>query len=230
MRCPISADQFKMALGPLIEGLIAPCLFDGLSLAHSSEWCITRTALFQIVTVPEPSDEELMLGYRDGDGEAFAVLYRRHRGPLYRYLLQGCANPATAEELFQDVWTNLIRVRGTYRVEASFKTWLYRLAHNRLVDHYRRNRMKWESDEDLEAVLDPAPSQDQVASDADCVQRLRMALGRLPAAQREAFVLREEAGMSLEAIGDSAGVGRETIKSRLRYALKTLRAALEDCL
>ncbi|MBP6734215.1 MAG: RNA polymerase subunit sigma, partial [Chromatiaceae bacterium] len=54
--------------------------------------------------------------------------------------------------------------------------------------------------------------------------------GRLPAAQREAFILREEAGMSLEAIGVCAGVGRETIKSRLRYAVKTLRVALEDCL
>jgi len=184
--------------------------------------------------VPEPSDEHLMLGYRDGDAEAFATLYGRHRGPLYRYLLHGCGNSSIAEELFQDVWTNLIRVRGTYRVEASFKTWLYRLAHNRLVDHYRKShsqsQRQWESVEDLDAVPDPAPSQDQLANDADCVQRLQVALCRLPAAQREAFVLREEAGMSLEAIGACAGVGRETIKSRLRYALKTLRAALEDCL
>jgi RNA polymerase sigma-70 factor (ECF subfamily) len=115
-------------------------------------------------------------------------------------------------------------------VEASYKTWLYRLAHNRLVDHYRRARMTWVADDDLEAMKDPAPDQDQVANAADCVQRLRAALGRLPAAQREAFVLREETGLSLEEIGACAGVGRETIKSRLRYALKTLRAAVEDCL
>ncbi|HSO79887.1 MAG TPA: sigma-70 family RNA polymerase sigma factor, partial [Chromatiaceae bacterium] len=109
--------------------------------------------------MPESSDEQLMLAYRNGDAEAFAILYHRHRGPLYRYLLQGCANPATAEELFQDVWTNLIRVRETYRVEARFTTWLYRLAHNRLVDHYRRGRMPWGGDEDLETVPDPAPGQ-----------------------------------------------------------------------
>ncbi len=180
--------------------------------------------------VPEPSDEHLMLGYRDGDAKAFATLYWRHRGPLYRYLLHGCGNPATAEDLFQDVWTQVIKVRCTYRVEASYKTWLYRLAHNRLVDHYRRARMTWVADDDLEAMKDPAPDQDQVANAADCVQRLRAALGRLPAAQREAFVLREETGLSLEKIGACAGVGRETIKSRLRYALKTLRAAVEDCL
>ncbi len=184
----------------------------------------------QIATVPEPADEHLMLGYRDGDGEAFAVLYQRHRGPLYRYLLHGCGNPAIAEELFQEVWTHLIKARGTYRVEASFKTWLYRLAHNRLVDHYRQARMTWVDADDLEAMPDPAPTPAQFVADADCVRRLRAALARLPAAQREAFVLHEETGLSLEEIGVCAGVGRETIKSRLRYALKTLRAVLEDCL
>ena len=180
--------------------------------------------------MPEPADEHLMLGYRDGDGEAFAVLYRRHRRPLYRYLLHGCGNPAIAEELFQDVWTHLIKARDTYRVEARFTTWLYRLAHNRLVDYYRSTRMTGVNDDVLEAMPDPAPTPAQRVADADCVQRLQAALGRLPAAQREAFVLREETDLSLEEIGACAGVGRETIKSRLRYALKTLRAALEDCL
>lgn len=177
-----------------------------------------------------PTDEQLMLRYRDGDAGAFAPLYQRHRGPLYRYLLHGCGHPATAEELFQDVWTGLIKARAGYRVEASFRTWLYRLAHNRLVDHYRRTQIRWVDDASLPEVPDPAPGQEQLANDADCVNRLQTALGNLPAAQREAFLLREETELSLEQIGAIAGVGRETIKSRLRYALKTLRAALEDCL
>ncbi len=177
-----------------------------------------------------PTDEQLMLRYRDGDAGAFAPLYQRHRGPLYRYLLHGCGHPATAEELFQDVWTGLIKARSGYRVEASFTTWLYRLAHNRLVDHYRRTPFRWVEDASLSERPDPAPGQEQLAHDADCVARLQTALGNLPAAQREAFVLREETDLSLEQIGALAGVGRETIKSRLRYALKYLRATLEDCL
>src|SRR5262245_56603504 len=85
----------------------------------------------------ESSDEDLMLLYRDGDAGAFDALYARHKGGLYRYLLRQCRNQALAEELFQDVWMNLTRARTSYTVEARFTTYLYRLAHNRLIDHYR---------------------------------------------------------------------------------------------
>src|SRR5688572_6213021 len=85
------------------------------------------------------SDEELMLSYRDGDAGAFDVLYSRHKGGMYRYLLRQCREAAVAEELFQDVWMNLIRARAGYTVQAKFTAWLYRLAHNRLIDHYRKS-------------------------------------------------------------------------------------------
>src|SRR5688572_28947603 len=86
----------------------------------------------------QAGDEELMLAYRDGAAGAFDELYRRHRAPLYRYLLRQCRDAAAAEELFQDVWMNVIRARSSYAVTARFTTYLYRLAHNRLIDHYRR--------------------------------------------------------------------------------------------
>jgi len=87
----------------------------------------------------EPArDEELMVAYRDGNLGAFEALYRRHKGGLYRYLLRQCRDNAVAEELFQDVWLNLIRSRGSYVVSSRFTTYLYRVAHNRLIDHYRR--------------------------------------------------------------------------------------------
>ena len=84
-----------------------------------------------------PSDEELMERYRDGDAGAFDALYGRHKGGVFRYLARQCGNRGTAEELFQEVWMNLIRARAAYTVQAKFTTYLYRLAHNRLVDHYR---------------------------------------------------------------------------------------------
>src|SRR3954468_4317180 len=83
-------------------------------------------------------DEELMLAYARGSIHAFDALYRRHKGPLYRYVLRQCRDAASAEELFQDIWANLVRARASYVVTAKFTTWLYRLAHNRLIDHYRR--------------------------------------------------------------------------------------------
>ena len=84
------------------------------------------------------SDEDLMLGYRNGDAAAFEVLYIRHKGALYRYLLRQCRIAAVAEELLRDVWLNLVRARERYEVRAKFTTYLFRLAHNRLIDYYRR--------------------------------------------------------------------------------------------
>src|SRR5882757_8243947 len=86
---------------------------------------------------PTTSDEGLMERYRDGDAAAFDVLYGRHKGGVFRYLARQCGNRGIAEELFQDVWMNLIRARAGYTVQARFTTYLYKLAHNRLIDHYR---------------------------------------------------------------------------------------------
>ena len=88
----------------------------------------------------QPSDEQLMLRFGGGDAAAFDVLYDRHRGGVFRYLLRQCGNRAAAEELFQDIWMNLVQARGRYKVEAKFATYLYTLAHNRLMDHFRRHR------------------------------------------------------------------------------------------
>ena len=85
----------------------------------------------------EDSDEALMLRYRNGDARAFERLYERHKGALFRYFLRQCSQRAVAEELFQDVWTSLVRSRDRYRVRAKFTTLLYRMAHNRIIDHRR---------------------------------------------------------------------------------------------
>src|SRR5690606_1014487 len=89
---------------------------------------------------PEPSDEALMLAYGGGDVAAFEALYGRHRLRLYRFLLRQLRDPALADELFQDVWQKLIAARASWTPEAAFATWLYRIAHNRLTDHWRALR------------------------------------------------------------------------------------------
>jgi len=180
------------------------------------------------------SDEELMLRYRDGDARAFDVLYARHRGPLYRYFLRLAKPTAVAEELFQDVWMNLIRVRGQYVVRAKFTTWLYRMAHNRLVDHYRRvssaAALTCQDDPDdgtMASVPDAAFREPESEFERRrLAARLLAALSELPEAQREAFLLREEGGMSLEEIAETTAVSVETARSRLRYALAKLRRRL----
>jgi len=181
-------------------------------------------------------DEDLMLGYAAGDAAAFDTLYARHKGGVYRYLLRQCRDAGIAEQLFQDVWMNLIRVRATYQPSAKFTTWLYTLAHNRLIDHHRasgRVTLLSADDEHHAEIVSalPASRRDEPESRAanrELGARLKDAVAALPPAQREAFLLQHEGGLTLEEIAALTGVGAETVKSRLRYATAKLRAELGD--
>ena len=182
----------------------------------------------------EVSDEDLMCDYRDGNAGAFDMLYRRHKGSLYRYLLRKCDNQSIAEELFQDVWMKLIKARGTYVVRAKFTTWLFQLAHNHTIDYYRRHRLsKVENCTGEVNVFTDVQAREQ--DQPDVLAQIQQQTGRLlqlidclPPEQREAFVLREEGGFSIGEIAEITGVSNETAKSRLRYAVNKLRAGLKD--
>jgi RNA polymerase sigma-70 factor (ECF subfamily) len=181
----------------------------------------------------ESSDEELMLLYRDGEAGAFDALYARHKGGVYRYLLRQCRDAAAADELFQDVWMNLVRARSGYTVQAKFTTYLYHLAHNRLIDHYRKNGhavMVSLDEEEGEAALEVPDGRERPADEAldsrRQAARLLELIAALPEVQREAFLLQQESGMSVEEIAQATGVNRETAKSRLRYAMAKLRQGL----
>jgi RNA polymerase sigma-70 factor (ECF subfamily) len=185
-----------------------------------------------MATNADSSDEALMQGYRNGDVGAFDELYRRHKGGLYRYLLRQCRNAAAAAEMFQDIWMNLIRARLSYEATAKFTTYLYRLAHNRLVDHYRKSTHERHLPFDDEEIDEPAEvHHEQPEARYERKQlagRLLVLLDALPEAQREAFVLQHESGMSVEEIAAVTGVTRETAKSRLRYALAKLRSGMTE--
>ncbi len=183
-------------------------------------------------------DETLMLAYARGDAASFERLYARHKGPTYRYLLRHTSNRATADELHQDVWMRVVRARERYRAEARFTTWLYTLARHRLIDYFRSAAgapaVSFDDDSAEDAPDLPTHSSptatDPLANvlDAESGRRLLAALAEVPPAQRDAFLLHIEAGLSLEEIATLAGVPPETVKSRLRYAYRRLRGALED--
>ncbi|MEQ1629144.1 MAG: RNA polymerase sigma factor [Gallionella sp.] len=183
----------------------------------------------------EVADESLMERYRDGDAGAFDVLYHRHKGGLYRYLLRLVKNQSLADELFQEVWSNLIRSRERYQPSAKFSTFLYQIAHHRVIDHIRQTpeaalSLDAENDEgdslvqQLPAASDVEP--DEQVARKRVIETIVNAVAALPAVQREAFLLREEADMSLEEIAAATGVNTETAKSRLRYAVAKLRDGL----
>jgi len=175
-----------------------------------------------------------MLRYRDGDAQAFEQLYQRHKGALYRYLMRMCHHQETANDLFQEVWGKVIASRERYEPRAQFNTFLFHIAHNCAVDHFRRaERQQAGRMQDVTELEDELAGADVERPDARAVQsQVRdafvAALQQLPAEQRNVFVLYEESGLSLEEIGQATGVAMETAKSRLRYAVNKLRAALRQ--
>ncbi len=174
----------------------------------------------------EPSDEALMLAYGAGDVAAFEQLYGRHRDRLYRFLLRQLRDTALADELFQDVWQRLITARERWQPDAPFGTWLYRIAHNRLADHWRALQHRPPAPIDADARTERIPDDDtpeRTLSEFEQRRQLQLALDALPPEQREVLLLRLEQDLTLEEIGEITGVGRETVKSRLRYAMDKLR-------
>jgi RNA polymerase sigma-70 factor (ECF subfamily) len=179
------------------------------------------------------SDEQLMLRYRDGDAVAFEALYGRHRGPVFRYVLRQVGLRSAAEEVFQETWMKIIAARARYQVQARFATFLYHVAHNCVVDYFRRKTPLHliSLDDVAEEVIQVAgPERDQperVAASRQSSAKLLNALSLLPPEQREVFLLHEEGGLTLEEIATITSTGRETVKSRLRYALAKLREGVE---
>src|SRR5436305_2423099 len=132
----------------------------------------------------QAADEELMLAYRAGDAAAFETLYRRHRAPLYRFVLRSVKSRGLGEELFQEIWMRVIEARERYAPQAKFTTWLYTIAHNHLVDHWRKRGLTLvtlEGDETPGASPDPA----EQAQARESLQRFAAALEALPPLQRE---------------------------------------------
>jgi RNA polymerase sigma-70 factor, ECF subfamily len=184
----------------------------------------------------DTSDEALMLRYREGDAQAFDELYSRHRGGLFRFILRQCPLRGQAEEIFQDVWMKLVQSRRRYEVAAKFRTYLYTIAHHRLIDFYRSHASEAygayvacaEGEEDPIAQI-AASRVDEPHVQAESREqgaRLLRLLQTLSPPQREVFLLFEESGLTLEEIAAATGVSFEAAKSRLRYAVAKLRAGL----
>jgi RNA polymerase sigma-70 factor, ECF subfamily len=178
-------------------------------------------------------DARLMMRYRDGDPDAFLTLYARHKGPLYRYLLRQVRNAGAAADLFQEVWSRLVATRSRYEARAKFATYLFHIAHNCTIDFFRRDhKMRHTARSDDADSASPEPEvpeyqrPDRVAEFVEQQSALLAALGALPQEQREAFLLHEETGLTIEEIARVTDVGLETVKSRLRYAIRKLKKAL----
>ncbi|MET0334279.1 MAG: sigma-70 family RNA polymerase sigma factor [Rhizobacter sp.] len=195
---------------------------------------------------PEPTDDELMRAYAQGDASAFERLYTRHQAGLYRYVrrLLGPPLAAQADEVFQDTWLKVVNARALWEPQgAAFRTWLYTLAHHRVIDIWRRSGREvsvnteddggspWEPEGNAAwsqwpAAASPAPHSEELAFWRRAGERLLRCLDELPLAQRSAFLLHHEDELPLAEVARALEVGFETAKTRLRYAMSKLRTCM----
>ena len=183
------------------------------------------------VPAPEPADEVLMHAWVGGDVQAFEQLYARHRGPLYRFLLRHTRDGVLADEIFQDTWQRVIGARAGWTPEAAFSAWLFRIAHNRLGDHWRalKHRPAAPVDADLRAARIPDPTTpERELSEFEQRRRLQRAIEDLPEEQRDLVRRAFYDDLSHSEIAEATGLALGTVKSRLRLAFGKLRALLEE--
>lgn len=200
--------------------------------------------------VTPPTDDALMQAYIAGDATAFDALYHRHQVALYRFVrrLLGASHAAHVDEVYQDAWMRLVQARERWQPQgASFRTWLFSIAHHRAIDVLRRSGREVsleapgsEDDHDgaepwtpaVEPWQDwPAPATGTLPADdlafwRSAGRRLLDCLEQLPHAQRSAFLLHHDDGLSLAEVATALSVGFETARTRLRYAMARLRACM----
>jgi RNA polymerase sigma factor (sigma-70 family) len=194
----------------------------------------------------EPSDDMLMAAYARGSAAAFERLYERHQAGLYRFVrrLLGTALSAQTDEVFQDTWLRVVNARERWEPQgASFRTWLFTLAHHRVIDLLRRSGREvaldafdaegaepWEPEANAwqhwPAPASAAPHSEELAFWRRAGERLLQCLEQLPLPQRSAFLLHHDDGLALAEVATALEVGFETAKTRVRYAMSKLRTCM----
>lgn len=185
------------------------------------------------------ADEELLERFRKGDPRAFEELMRRHRTPLYNFILRSVRQPATSEEILQDAWLRILQGIGDFQRASKFTTWAYTVARNLCIDHARKAVLRRHpsldqpsSDEEGpslgELLADTRASTDRTAIGKELQVRLTHAIEALPSDQREVFLMREYSNLQFKEIAEIVGAPENTVKSRMRYALERLQEALAE--
>lgn len=184
----------------------------------------------------DATDEALMQSFARGHVNSFEQLYDRHETGVWRFVFRSVQNQAVADDLVQELWFAVARTATSYEPTAKFKTWLFTMARNRVIDHVRtaKNHASIDAENDEgESVFSDLAADSRLGplrqvSSRQQAKALLDAIEQLPEDQREAFLMQAEGDMSVEEIAVAVGVSFETAKSRLRYARSKLKVLLAD--
>ncbi len=190
---------------------------------------------------PHVTDEALMIRFQQGDRAAFAVLVKKHKSPLFNFALRQIRLRSTAEDVVQETFVRVVQNAADFKHEARFTTWLYTIARNLCIDHLRKGALRKHPSLDSKAgsqddagptlgeqTADVRANVERDATAGELRVRIASAVETLPDDQREVFLMREVANLPFKEIADITGVPENTVKSRMRYALERLQAALSE--
>ena len=189
-------------------------------------------------TAESPRDEELIASYLKGRNEAFAELFVRYKGAIFFVVKNYFPQRERAEEVFQEVFMKLLERLKLFDGSGSFRGWFFTMCRNHCIDRIRQQARRpeqpeanWRAEDDEQATpvgraVAETMAADEQAYDRELAGHLEAAIQKLPEEQRETFLLKERAGLTFEEIGQAMNVSINTVKSRMRYALETLRRNL----
>jgi len=186
-----------------------------------------------------PRDDELIAAYLKGQTEAFGVLFQRYKNGIFFVVRNYFHNRERAEEVFQEVFLKLLERLDHFDGSGSFRGWFFTLCRNHCIDRLRQQARRhetpdsqWRHEEDdgqatpIARAADEAMPADERAYDQELATHLEEAIQKLPDEQRETFLLKERGGLTFEEIAQMMEVSINTVKSRMRYALESLRRGL----
>lgn len=181
-------------------------------------------------------DQELVQAFLKGDQSAIEVLINRHRNKVYTYILLTIKNQQLAEDLFQETFIKVIQSlrRGKYRDDGRFLSWVIRIAHNLIIDHFRKEKQmnSISNDESEFDLLNSKKLADQnieeIIVENQIKSELRNLINALPNDQKEVVLLRHYGELSFKEIADQTDVSINTALGRMRYALINLRKMIKE--
>ncbi len=182
------------------------------------------------------SDFELIQKFKEGEQSCFEELIRRYKNKVYAYIGMYIHDQALAEDIFQDTFLKVIQSvkAGKYSDDGRFLSWVIRIAHNLIIDHFRRLRQlnvvlndDYESDLfNLKSLADENVEDSMIR--VQIRKDVRNLIGQLPEDQREVVILRHYTGLSFKEIADITGVSINTALGRMRYALINMRKMMQE--
>jgi RNA polymerase sigma factor (sigma-70 family) len=182
------------------------------------------------------TDYELIQRFIGGEQSCFEEIIHRHKNKVFAYISMYIRDHALAEDIFQDTFLKVIQSikSGKYYDNGKFLSWVMRIAHNLIIDHFRRlKQMSTVSNDDYESDIFNSPKFSDSNIEEIIIRRqiqkdVRMLIGQLPEDQKEVVILRHYAGLSFKEIADVTEVSINTALGRMRYALINLRKIMTD--